>query len=224
MAGYFQHKTLWALSNLIQKFAREFDCARYDIKPAELYRPMMYLKDDGSNLMPNKCVVAMLTSEPLVTAKPNWSTTTKAEVVNSLLAAGMPRRWAVFYSSAPSMVVEQLDTLVNRLVDPPSEETGRTVFDALIDALRAIAPAPKKPNAVDKKRHKAFAGGIPIKAIARSDRVSEKAVEKSLTIVRQWNEYHGIASGPKGKRGRTKHSLAGMADAKALRPDELAED
>ena len=54
--------------------------------------------------------------------------------------------------------------------------------------------------------------------------VSEKAVEYSLTVVRQWREYQGLPAGPKGKRGRTKHGLIGLADPKALRPHELAED
>ena len=110
------------------------------------------------------------------------------------------------------------------LADPPCESTGRTILDALVDALRALAPPPKKPSWVDKERYAGYAGGNRIKAIAETQGVSQKAVEKSLTIVRRWNEYSGLPVDHKGKRRRIRHGLDGMADAKALRPDELAED
>ena len=232
-----QRRALWWLANKIRAYSEkgQFDdrgwfayCGGEPPTTEDCRRKIIYgnVLIDGylADIQSNPLVAAALMSAGYPLGGENHK-----RLHAALLSAGVSRT-AAAWMKPPKMLnptfplLEQIDTLVNRLADPPCQETGRTVLDALVDALRAIAPPPRKPNATDRKRYQAFEGGNLIKEIAKAGRVSEKSVEKSLTIVRQWNEYNGIPQGRKGKRGRTKHSLDGVADTKALRPDKLAQD
>ena len=127
-------------------------------------------------------------------------------VFEAMLAAGVSRRdahWVKWPRSSPQpSLFDNLDTLVNRLADPPCEEDGRTVFDALIDALRAVAPSPAKPTANDNRRFKAFELGVGRQKIAEKEGVSERAIDASISKVRAWRDYQGIDSTPKRLCGK----------------------
>lgn len=155
-----------------------------------------------ADMQPNPLVVQALQSAGYPLDSENHK-----KLHEALLAAGLTRT-AAAWLKPPKMLnptfplLEQIDTLVNRLADPPCQETGRTVLDALVDALRAIAPAPKKPNRVDVQRFKAFELGLNREKIAEREGVSERAIDTSLSKVRDWREYHGITIGAKGRRGK----------------------
>lgn len=155
-----------------------------------------------ADMQPNPLVVQALQSAGYPLDSENHK-----KLHEALLAAGVTRT-AAAWLKPPKMLnptfplLEQIDTLVNRLADPPCQETGRTVLDALVDALRAIAPAPKKPSRDDDKRFKAFELGLKREKIAGREGVSERAIDASMRRVRDWREFHGLATGAKGQRGK----------------------
>ena len=127
-------------------------------------------------------------------------------LMRALLAAGVPRRDAFQAWDLPTEeCLKVLDTLINQHVKPPDADTGRTIFDCLIEALRAITPAPPTPSTADNKRFTAFEGRISRADIARKEKITERAVDKSLAKVRAWREYVGInqPNQGNGKRRRT---------------------
>lgn len=130
--------------------------------------------------------------------------TSREALFNALLCTGMgrPEAHCVKAGTLHYDGFVFLDSLANRLADPPCEETGRTALDALIDALRAVVPAPKKPTKKDNDRFKASELGVKHQIIADQENKDVRTIEASIAKVRDWREYHGIASPPKGLRGK----------------------
>ncbi len=210
-----QTKALWWLANKILAYAErgEFNdkgwfayCGGEPPTTEDCRRKIIYgnILMDGylAEVLPNPLVAEALQ----FAAQPLGSENHK-KLYEALLSAGITRTAAAWLKPSKMLsptfpVMEQLDTLVNRLADLPCQKTGRTVLDALIDALRAVAPGPRKPSRVDDRRFKACELRVKREKVAEQEGVSERAVDASLTRVRDWREYHGIANEAKGRRGK----------------------
>jgi hypothetical protein len=194
---------------------------------ADLYKSVFYTDPDNrGNLRLNNCLQYLWMGIVFKDAKP--SACPQEEQLNRLLETlmdlGVDRDEAIGVGIMDGVGFSALDRL-SRPVDPPNKENSRSILDAVVDGLEAKLPPLPKPNREDCKRYKAQQCGASIKEIARCAKVSNKAVEKSLTKVRRWREYEGIPEYREPKRGRrTRHILEELADRSAHRPDELAED
>ncbi len=192
-------KHLRWLAGRLQAYAQncERKAAAGQLKnPGNLYRGLFWWQDngwaandlvmealrniglEGARKGKNGNVVVYQKSGPTPELVPN-----QLPLMRALLAAGVPPMDAYQAWDVPTeQCLEVLDTLINQHVKPPDADTGRTIFDCLIEALKKLNETHRGKRYTDAERE-GFRRDIAV-ALGNAPHATDAALAKRLGLPR----------------------------------------